>query len=295
MKARMPDILYIMGTGRSGTTILEILLASNPRIVGVGEFKHVFQHAFLENRTCSCGKPALDCEFWSGLLAMTGWGLVDCKEMGRVVASLESHMRFALLWTGLVGKKDKKIYRRANEVLFRAIAGLSRSDVVVDSSKYETRAMALAKLFPDRVRVLCMTRSASGLIAAFQKKNEEEQVYAKSLLWIGGYYAYVLFCMWSVKMKLKGRCLSVSFEELKRDPEAVLDRIEAWSGYSLTVSREKLAKRNQFSIGHIVSGNRIRTKGKVSFESTSEERAPQSLAARVFAGLLEAYRRLLGF
>lgn len=290
----MPDILYIMGTGRSGTTILEIILCNNPGLTGVGEFKYVFQHAFLENRVCSCGKAALECERWSGVLTATGWDRAACTEMERVVTSLESHARFPLLWAGLVSEKNMTIYRRANESLFKSIAALSRSNVVVDSSKYESRALALARLFPGRVKVLCLTRSAAGLITAFQKKSEKEQVYPKSLLWIAGYYVYVMLCMWIVRAQLKGRCLLVRFEDFKHNPEAVLDSIETWSGYSLAVARRKLAEGDWFTVGHIVSGNRIRTKGKVSFESGSGEPALLG-AARGLAKVLEAYRRCLGF
>lgn len=290
----MPHILYIMGTGRSGTTILEIILGNNPGLTGVGEFKHVFRHAFLENRSCSCGQAALECERWSGVINETGWSRSDFIEMGCVVNRLERHARFPLMWAGLVGDRDLTVYRYANETLFKSIAARSQSDVIIDSSKYESRALALARLFPGRVKVLCLTRSAAGLITAFQKKNDMEQVYPKSLLWIAGYYGYVLLCMWFVKVRLKGMCLSVRFEDLRQNPRAVLDSIEAWSGYSLTVARRKLAERDWFDVGHIVSGNRIRTKGKVRFESAGAEPEVQGVP-RGLAKVLEAYRRCLGF
>ena len=47
MKNSIPDILYIMGPGRSGTTVLHILLANNPGFFGMGEITHVFRDAFL--------------------------------------------------------------------------------------------------------------------------------------------------------------------------------------------------------------------------------------------------------
>ena len=37
------NLLYIMGTGRSATTILEIILTNNPKITGVGEVTHIFR------------------------------------------------------------------------------------------------------------------------------------------------------------------------------------------------------------------------------------------------------------
>lgn len=290
----MPDILYIMGTARSGTTILEIILANNPGITGVGEFKHVFSHAFLENRICSCGKAALECDRWVGVLNATSWDSADCGRMHRVLTSVEGHARFPLVWAGLVRGQKMRTYRQALEGLFKSIALLSRCVVIADSSKYESRALMLARLFPEKVKVLCLTRSAAGLIATFRKKNAKEQSYPKSLLWIAGYYGYVLLCMWAVKAKLKERCLSVRFEDLMHNPGEVLNSIEAWSGYSLSVARTKLAEGGRFTVGHIVSGNRVRLKGEVRFESVAVEPALQG-AGRGLAKVLEAYRRRLGF
>jgi len=72
-KVSLPDIIYIMGTGRSGTTILEVLLTNNARIVGAGELKHIFRDGFLANRQCSCGHATLDCAMWSAVLRAAQW------------------------------------------------------------------------------------------------------------------------------------------------------------------------------------------------------------------------------
>lgn len=291
---KMPDIIYVMGTGRSGTTILEIMLANNSRFTGVGEFKHVCQHAFIENRICSCGKTALSCERWSGVLAATGWDRKNCAEVHRLVTGVENHRRFPLLWAGLVGKDEMATYRRAIEVLYTSVAALSGSSVLIDSSKYQGRALALAKSFPGKVKVLCLTRSAAGLIAAFRKKDDAADVHPKSLVWIATYYAYTLFCMWAVKARLKERCLAVRFEDLQQEPQVVLDRIGRWSGYSLLASQEQLSSGVPFTVGHIVSGNRIRTKGKVLFERDPREPTLTG-GARALAKVLEALRGSLGF
>ncbi|HEX2493584.1 MAG TPA: sulfotransferase [Steroidobacter sp.] len=288
-----PQILYIMGTGRSGTTILEILLANNPGVTGVGELKNIFRDGFLGNRACACGKKGTECAVWSRVLQSTGWNRNDCVRLGQVVATLESHRRFPLLFAGLASRRSWTLYREANEGLFGAIVRVTQCRVIVDSSKYAGRALALARLFPGRVRVLCITRSAAGLLAAFGKQTEEQR--PKGMLGAAAYYVYALFCIRCVRSLLKQRCFTVRFEDLHRDPDATLRAIELWSGYSLAASRARLSNDRRFDVGHIVSGNRLRKQGTVRFGLNSTETSPPGPAARLLGTTLEAYRRMLGF
>jgi hypothetical protein len=66
----LKKIIYIAGLGHSGSTMLDMALGTHPDIVGLGEIYHVFTKKDLEktyiNSTCSCGKKAKDCVFWSG-------------------------------------------------------------------------------------------------------------------------------------------------------------------------------------------------------------------------------------
>jgi hypothetical protein len=291
----MPNILYIMGTGRTGTTILELLLASNPDMTGVGEVKHIFRDGFLRDLPCACGRSSRECELWSAVLQTTGWQQSDCERIRRAVEAVESHARFPLTFAGITSRKTLALYRRASEVLFRSVSAATHRHVVVDSSKYAGRALMLARLFPDSVKVLCITRSADGIIAAFQKKNDGEQR-PKPPIAVAAYYLYVLLCMRLVRGRLKGRAFSIRFEDLNRDPVAVLRSIEDWSGYPLATARAKLAASEAFDAGHIVTGNRIRKKGKVKFEpSAAKANRQRRGATRVLARVLESYRKLLAF
>jgi hypothetical protein len=290
-----PEILYIMGTGRSGTTILEILLANNPGFTGVGEVHRIFRHGFLEDRTCACGKPARQCELWAAVLHSSSWQEAELPALAHEIEKGESHGRFPLVWMGLPATQLAR-YRTVNEVLFTQIGAATRSDVVVDSSKYASRALMLARSFPDRVKVLCITRSAAGLIRAFQKKHDAEQR-PKGPLAVAAYYLYVLLCMRLVKARLQERCFAIRFEDLNRDPHAMLGRIESWSGYSLAETKARISSGGWFDVGHIVTGNRLRKKGRVKFEPTLAEdgKLPRGIGVAVLARALDAYRKLMGF
>lgn len=288
----MPQILYIMGTGRSGTTILEVLLANEKDIVGSGELKHIFRDAFLRNLPCACGKRSHACDWWSAVRKETGWSDADCRRYRDAIEAIERHRNFLRILSGCVLRHEWDVYEQGTTTLFRALGRLSRARVVVDSSKYPGRALMLARLFPRHVRVLCITRSAYGLIAAFQKQNDEEQR-PKHPIAAAAYYVYVLLCMRLARTRLGDRCLSIRFEDLTRDPVGVLSRIERWSGVSLARVRQMLAAGEMFRVGHVVTGNRLRKQGVVKFDP-SVARTDGS-PPRLLAWILERYRALLGF
>ena len=60
----LPKVLYIMGTARSGSTILEILLSKGKGVFGAGELTSLIQDGFIENKQCSCGSSCADCDVW---------------------------------------------------------------------------------------------------------------------------------------------------------------------------------------------------------------------------------------
>lgn len=290
----LPEILYIMGPGRSGTTILEILLANNPGMAGVGELKHIFRDGFLRDVRCACGKPGRQCDLWSRVLSETAWDREDCIRIGEVVKALESHARFPLVLAGVANRKSVMLYERATHRLFTTLGEVTQSRVIVDSSKYAGRALLLARMFPGRVKVLCITRGAAGLITSFGKKNDVEQ-YQKGMFAVAFYYLYVLLCMRAVRTRLRDGCLAIRYEDMQQDPQAVLRTIEAWSGYSLANSRARLASGDSLDVGHIVTGNRLRRKGRVRFDASRNESERAKPAVRAVAAVLNAWRRLLGF
>ncbi len=288
----VPDILYVMGTGRSGTTILEVLLTNSEGVTGSGELKHIFRDGFVRDIQCSCGKATHECALWSEVLKHSSWSHEECAEHARTIERLEGHRAFPSVFLGTADKGSVERHRETTTQIFRSIRRVTRADLVVDSSKYPSRALLLDRAFPGKVRVLCLTRSAQGLLAAFRKQNDGEQR-PKSTWAASAYYLYVLFCMRLVRAKLKDRCFVIRFEDLNRDPIAALTAIEAWSGYSFARSKAKIAAGEYFDVGHIVTGNRLRKKGRVQFDPSSSSKG--KTGRTVIAGLLETYRKVLGF
>ena len=61
-------LVYVLSNGRSGSTLLDLLLGSHPRVWTLGELQ-VLPHELREQRApCGCGEPVGACPFWTGVL-----------------------------------------------------------------------------------------------------------------------------------------------------------------------------------------------------------------------------------
>lgn len=69
MEIRMQNIVYILGTGRCGSTLLEMALNAHSHIFSVGEIGNFSND--LNNKMdsfCGCYQPFLKCKFWSTII-----------------------------------------------------------------------------------------------------------------------------------------------------------------------------------------------------------------------------------
>jgi len=61
------NVIYILSNGRSGSTLLDLLLGAHPRIWTLGE-AHMLPWEVRWKGPCGCGKPHEECGFWEPLL-----------------------------------------------------------------------------------------------------------------------------------------------------------------------------------------------------------------------------------
>ncbi len=61
-------VLFVAGTGRSGSTVLSNLLGSLPGLTSVGELRYLWERGIGEQALCGCGAPVPRCPFWSAVL-----------------------------------------------------------------------------------------------------------------------------------------------------------------------------------------------------------------------------------
>jgi len=285
----MSKIIYIMGTGRSGTTILDVIISNNTGIIGAGEVTHMINSEILSSEICACGKHVTQCDAWGKVCEE--FTLEELKDSKALVRSIEAHSSFFLVALNLIDKRKLARYKEINERLFKSICN-GRAEIIVDSSKYAARALLLAKLFPERVQVVSLTRSAEGIINAFRKEDMEQP--SKTLVATFLYYIYALTCFFICRIILKNKVIEIQYEKLAADPVSSIYQIEKASGISLRESIELLDNDDYLLSSHIVVGNRLRKKEKIKFSKSNKQDTLQGMGM-FFAFFMNGYRFIMGF
>jgi hypothetical protein len=170
-----PVVVYIAGSGRSGSTVLERTLGEAPGFVNVGELIDLFRRP-RDGERCGCGLAFNDCPFWTGVgkRAFGGWDRGDLPEFSRLQASIARQRRLPQLLAGSLSDRGFRAgvaaYGARYRQLYRAIAAEAGAQHVVDASKWPVQALALARGGLD-VRVVHLVRDARGVAYSLSKKQ----------------------------------------------------------------------------------------------------------------------------
>lgn len=167
--------IYIMGYGRSGSTLFESLLLSYEKLNAFGEVKYLAERGALKNEKCSCGKYAQECEFWRDIIkALSHY---DFTEVEKVTNKFESSKMFfinmCLVKIGFF-KKDLELYKSFNKELKKML--ISHGNYI-DSSKMPARVYFLdyqeKECFYEKV--YWMTRDPRGVAWSCMKVVERPE------------------------------------------------------------------------------------------------------------------------
>lgn len=129
--AAAPQWIYIAGYGRSGTTLLGLLLAQRSGFF-CGEL-HLLWHALVTGQSCQCGEQVACCPVWTRVAdkVRTTLGLPS-NETGMAIMDRRLRRRHLLLPRLPAPPTAELELRAATEA---AVAEVTESEVLVDSSK----------------------------------------------------------------------------------------------------------------------------------------------------------------
>ena len=134
-------VLFIIGKGRSGSTLLGDLLGSYPGVFHLGEAWRLWSHGLLGPHSCSCGAAAPECPVWGDILLRlragpSAWSVENPEEVVRLQRRLFGFGGVARSFVAGTYRDDLARYRDLAGDLYRAAAETTGARVLVDSSKW---------------------------------------------------------------------------------------------------------------------------------------------------------------
>lgn len=270
----MGEILYIGALGRSGSTVLERLVATFPGHVAVGEVVHLWERGLRDDDLCGCGARFSACPFWQevGERAYGGFGRLSVDGTIALKHAVDRNRFMPYL---LAGERAPVAYRdalaRYGELLaplYQAILGVSGARTVVDSSKHPSYAMVLWRVGGQDLRLVHLVRDARGVANSTRKvvvrpetaeRREEMERLGTATVggrWLSHNTAFHLLARRGVPTAF------VRYEDFARYPDLALQQIAWLTGdHDLDVSAHLArlgADGAAAPVVHSVAGNPIR-------------------------------------
>jgi hypothetical protein len=132
-------VLYVMGHGWSGSTILGNVLGELEGFAHVGELRTIWDDGLLGEAVCGCGRLVRDCELWSEVTSRAlGRGLAPEQVAGWHREASRVRHTFRLLRMERAspsGWPPLEAYLPVAARLYSALSAATGGRVVVDSSK----------------------------------------------------------------------------------------------------------------------------------------------------------------
>ncbi len=263
-----PRIVYVMGAGRSGSTIFGVTL---------GNCEDVFYAGELDAWLTRSGEPLISggerTRFWSAVRDD-----VDGAEplFGRTAErSLERSISLFRVNRWSTRRRLRAPYRHVAESLYRAITAHTGSRLIVDTSHYPLRARELQSLKGIDLYLVYLARDPQSVAASFNNKDVAQ--YNKSTLttnvylWLTNLLAIPVFLRHP-----RDRRLFVRYEDFIADPQAVVSGIVELAGLDSAPP-----DFTSLSTGIPFQGNRLIRKDVIELSARPAGPAKRSLLTSV--------------
>lgn len=283
----MVDTLYILSAGRSGSTLLNLILGSHPEALGVSELSQLPRDVARGDR-CSCGESVLRCPFWNAFLERMSRRLnVDfCSDpfalnLGFVADPRRNHgppltARYQLAWklrhaivycTGISGLEAPAFMRRTFDrgidntlVAYDVARQISGARLIVDASKLYLKGIALYRRRPQHTRLILLSRNGC---ASFYSRLRDGYGRTESLRAWRNYYRHALPLL--QRHVPDEHVLRVKYEDIAMKPAEHVRRICDFAGLPYLPAMLELQSSEQ----HITSGNdmRLRSDARIRIDT----------------------------
>lgn len=171
-------VLYIAGSGRCGSTILENILGQYEGVCPVGEIINIWEGNLIEGHFCGCARPFEECEIWQEVFneGFEGVEHVNTHDMIEFISNIARTRHLPLMKLSgnykneLLSRYPKQI--KTLETLYSAIQSTMDCKFIVDSSKSPTYLFILSLLDKIDLYVLHLVRDSRGVTYSRRKKKQ---------------------------------------------------------------------------------------------------------------------------
>lgn len=297
-------LVYILSTGRSGSTLLDVLLGAQPECWTLGEFQ-LLDIGVGRQMQCGCHSQLSQCEFWGPIVNRVrrtirfplGYFRSGRYPSGKVV-------RWSLLPSIITGRPLPVQRPAADAYAISNLAALDEARYaaeqhqdkvswLIDASKDPYRLLWLQASGHFDIRVVHLIRRPEGFVSNMMRSADASGT-AAVVKYAGRWLidnliglALIWRMFWPEAVK------TVHYEDLARNPDAVIGDLCAWLDVPFDGDR---TQGTRYEPNHGVAGNRPRWETlAVNFDEVWRITMPsfhQKLISFLTAPLASWHRRI---
>jgi hypothetical protein len=252
-------VVYIIGSGNSGSTLFSFILGSHSEIVTVGEISRIDDYRAFDLK-CTCGERLSRCIFWRDVLEQD-----DYVRMAPIMLTNSMHRLPRCPRKGFRNDPNYLSVVEANLNLYRRIVNVSGKQVIVDSSKDPARLLYLYASGSLHILPLHLVRDGRAYVDSARKRGHRSTV--------GSVYRWIMMNLAAervlIQMGSLRKFMRVSYVDFVENPEATMKEICG----SLGLEYESRMMEYQNNCFHNIAGTRGRSSfGPIRLQDSWRER-----------------------
>jgi hypothetical protein len=168
-------VLYIGGAGRSGSTLLDMILGNLPGFFSIGEASFFWEYLARRDIACGCGNELSTCGFWSAVVErLSADETVDFDRLAILNKRLNRTRRLPRLTSSrLMGWPEGwGELVTGTQALYHTVWQLAKSDVLVDASKAPSHCFLLRCVSGIDLRILHLVRDGRAVVYSWSKRRK---------------------------------------------------------------------------------------------------------------------------
>lgn len=296
----MVRVVYLTGTGRSGSTLLGNAIGSLPGALSAGEIRFLLRRGIADDGRCGCRERVVECPVWQPALEKTFGTIPDRAEALRLDAALTALVRRRRVrwWASGATSPEAEELIDLHGRLIVNLAEASGAATVVDSSKIATFGALLTRSALLDVRPVHLVRDPRAVAYSWQREVASQAVEGydgeMERFSAGKAAAMWLHSTVSVGTAYRRRgidVIDVRYEDFVADPAATLRRVAEFAGIPPDtdfVSDGELDLRTS----HAVAGNPNRMRsGPISLRADTAWKSDLGARDRLLVSALTTTHR----
>lgn len=271
----IPEVVYIAGMGRSGSTLLARVLGAVPGAVNLGEAALFWTHAQMRRRhiPCSCGLDVSDCPMWGAW-----WAHPPFDEDLAPTLSLRNSLR----------PGSEPALRPIGEGLvdvYRTVAADTGASLLVDASKHVGIARALATASELPIRFVHLVRDPRGV--AGSRATQKDYLEAFSPRYVGLRWLVVNLAAQALARRSDYRLLR--YESFVTDPALAIRQVLVGTSLASTTPPVSADRSVTTGVQHALAGNPDKFEEGVLRIRPGSPARPHVLVTAITSPLLPRY------